>query len=178
MDLDNYDKAWLQIRRIRRHRPLVCPVDPPELPGTACLDASGRRSGQLPPAINTARRPPRPSNWTARTSSSVLSWNRLQRDENGWWIDDISIEANVIKTYTIGFADDMEGGDGNWTPAAPGPSPRRRPAAAAPGAIRRRELRQRFRYLPHAEWDGRLTVPESTQPEWFSTIRGTSQRRI
>lgn len=26
----------------------------------------------------------------------------------GWWVDDIKIEEDVIKTYTIGFADDME----------------------------------------------------------------------
>ena len=28
---------------------------------------------------------------------------------DGWWIDDISVKEEIIKRYTVGFADDMEG---------------------------------------------------------------------
>ncbi|NDJ85585.1 MAG: hypothetical protein GYB66_06845 [Chloroflexi bacterium] len=43
--------------------------------------------------------------------------------DDGWWIDDISIEENVERVFTIGFADDVEGdqywvGAGSWAPDA------------------------------------------------------------
>ncbi len=35
---------------------------------------------------------------------------------NGWWIDDIAIDQNELRTYTVGFFDNFESGDANWLP--------------------------------------------------------------
>ncbi len=41
----------------------------------------------------------------------ATSWSTA----DGWWIDDISVKEEVIKRYTVGFADDMEGAS-HWYP--------------------------------------------------------------
>jgi len=43
----------------------------------------------------------------------LYSWGTSTAD--GWYVDDITVQERVIKRYTVGFADDMEGGV-NWIP--------------------------------------------------------------
>ena len=43
----------------------------------------------------------------------ILDNSGTWRTDPGWWIDDISVKNNVLKRYTVGFSDDMEGPE-NW----------------------------------------------------------------
>lgn len=165
-DLDNYDKAWLQIREYGDTGPWYAQLIHQNYQEQLAwmrqdVDLANYTS------INTATSAAATINWTGKTIEFrfVLETDSTET-ENGWWIDDISIEANVIKTYTIGFADNMEGGDGNWTPSGTWAisTEKARSGSAwsdSPG-VNYANSSDTFLTL-NGMVD--LTVPESTQPE-------------
>ncbi len=117
--LANYDRAWLQIREygstgawsarlLRRGSSTQVSWTRQEidLANFQPTDASGNASGS-------------PVNWTGRTIEFrfVLEADTNGSQEDGWWIDDIAIENNVLNRYYVGFSDNMEAvPNNNWLP--------------------------------------------------------------
>ncbi len=165
-DLDNYDKAWLQIREYGDTGPWYAQLIHQNYQEQLAwmrqdVDLASYSS------INTATLAATTIDWTGKTIEFrfVLEADASEV-ENGWWIDDISIEANVVNTYTIGFADDMEGGDENWTPSGTWAisSEKARSGSAwsdSPGTNYANNANTFLTLNGLVD----LTVPESTQPE-------------
>ena len=166
-DLDYFDKAWLQIREYGSAGPWYGKIIHEnyqeqlawmrETIDLASFDAINSQSG----ATSTI-------DWSGKTIEFrfVLEADASQT-ENGWWIDDIAIENNTLRTYTIGFSDTLENGDGNWLPSGSWSvsSERTRSGSKAwsdsPGAYYSNNANTSL------ELDGvvDLTVPESVTPE-------------
>ncbi len=115
-DLDNFDKAWLQIREYGDTGPWFGQIIHKnyseqlswwrvelDLAAYDYHDAAGAVVGTV--------------DWTGKTIEFRFVLEADASDtESGWWIDDIAIENNILAVYTIGFWDDMESGDDNWLP--------------------------------------------------------------
>lgn len=115
-DLDNFDKAWLQIREYGDTGPWYAKL----IHENYQQQLSWRRQTidlANYTAINTGTGSPVTMDWTNRVIEFRFV---LEADgsntENGWWVDDIAIEENVLNVYTVGFSDTMEVGDTNWQP--------------------------------------------------------------
>jgi len=116
-DLDYYDKAWLQIREYGSTGPWYGKIIHEnyqeqlawvrETVDLASFDAVDSQSG----TASTI-------DWSGKTIEFrfVLESDASQT-EDGWWIDDIAIENNTLRTFTIGFSDGLETGDANWLPS-------------------------------------------------------------
>ena len=115
-DLDNYDKAWLQIREYGDTGPWYAKL----IHENYSFNLSwSRQTIDLAnfDAINVDTGSPVTMDWTNRTIEFRFVLETDGRyTENGWWIDDIAIEGNELNVYTVGFSDDMETGDANWLP--------------------------------------------------------------
>jgi Flp pilus assembly pilin Flp len=117
-DLDNYDKALLQIREYDDTN------STPWYTKTIHENYSEQLSWLREDidltdyvSTSTAGGPETSIDWTGKTIEFRFVLEADGSDtESGWWIDDVTIEENVVKTYTIGFFDDFESGDGNWVP--------------------------------------------------------------
>ncbi len=57
------------------------------------------------------------TDWTGKTIEFrfVLETDGFNTAD-GWWIDDVSVDSDALRTYTVGFQDDMEGGNAHWLP--------------------------------------------------------------
>ena len=114
--LNTYDSAWLQIREYGAGGPwyqqLLHRGQIAELAWT-------RREIDLTAfgSYNADTGQPATIDWTGKT----IEFRFLLESDNsntadGWWIDDVNVDADVVKIYTVGFEDDMESGNEDWLP--------------------------------------------------------------
>jgi hypothetical protein len=166
-DMNNYDKAWLQVREYGDTGPwygkLIHENYQEQLSWQReTVDLANYEGVNASTSANVTM------DWTGKTIEFrfVLEADN-SNNENGWWIDDIVIENNIIKTYTIGFADNMESGDENWLPGGSWAISNEQVRSGngawsdSPGAYYNNNVNATL------ELDGMvdLTVPESTAPE-------------
>ncbi len=114
--LANYDKAWLQIREYGAGGPwyqrLLHAGFSQQLVWTRQVIDLASFSG-----YNADTGQPVSLDWTGKTIEFrfLLATDSSSTGE-GWWIDDVAVEDNALKVYTVGFQDDMEAGIQHWLP--------------------------------------------------------------